>query len=168
MLAHVGAALDRVLLVLPVHDLAQPPHEQAVGVALEQRIPVTAPDALDDVPAGAAEHGFQLLDDLAVAAHRPVEALQVAVDDEDQVVELLARGERDRTERFRLVGLAVAEERPDLAVPHRRQAAIFQVAHEARLVDRHDRSEAHRNGRILPELGHQPGVRVGRQPAALL
>ena len=35
--------------------------------------------------------GFEFLDDLAVAAHRAVEPLQVAVDDEDQVVELLAR-----------------------------------------------------------------------------
>ena len=65
------------------------------------------------VPAGAAEGGFQLLDDLAVAAHRAVEALQVAVDDEDQVVEPLARGQRDGAERLRLVGLAVAEEAPD-------------------------------------------------------
>ena len=46
---------------------------------------------LDDVPAGAAEDRLELLDDLAVAAHRAVEPLQVAVDDEDQVVELLAR-----------------------------------------------------------------------------
>jgi hypothetical protein len=48
------------------------------------------PRSLDDVPAGAAEDAFEFLDDLAVAAHRAVEALQVAVDDEDQVVELLA------------------------------------------------------------------------------
>ena len=58
---------------------------------------------------------LQFLHDLAVAAHRPVEPLQVAVDDEDQVVELLAAGERDRAERFRLVHLAVAAEHPDLA-----------------------------------------------------
>ena len=64
---------------------------------------------------GAAEVGLELLDDLAVAAHRAVEALQVAVDDEDEVVELLAAGERDRAQRLRLVHLAVAEEGPDLA-----------------------------------------------------
>src|SRR6266540_1158029 len=58
----------------------------------EQRVPVAAPDHLDDVPAGAAEGALQLLDDLAVAAHRPVEPLQVAVHDEDEVVELLAAG----------------------------------------------------------------------------
>ena len=42
----------------------------------------------------------------------------------------------------------------------RDDAAIFQVAHEARLVDRVDRSEAHRNGREPPEIGHQPRVRI--------
>ena len=168
VLADVGARLHGVLLVLPVDDLAQAPRQQAVGVLLEQRIPVAAPDALDDVPAGAAEDGLQLLDDLAVAAHRAVEALQVAVDDEDQVVELLAAGQRDGAERLGLVGLAVAEERPHLAVAERRQAAIVQVAHEARLVDRHDGPQAHRDRRVLPEVRHQPGMRVGRQAAARL
>ncbi len=64
----------------------------------------------------AAECGFEFLNDLAVAAHRTVETLQVAVDDENQVVEFLARGEGDRAERFRLIRFAVAEERPDLGV----------------------------------------------------
>ena len=64
----------------------------------QQLVPARAPQDLDDVPAGAAEIAFQLLDDLAVAAHRAVEALQVAVDDEDQVVELLAAGQRDGAE----------------------------------------------------------------------
>ena len=132
----------------------------------EQRIPVAAPDHLDDVPAGAAEDRLELLDDLAVAAHRAVEPLQIAVDDEDQVVELLARRQADGAERFGLVGFAVAEERPDLRRGRLLQAAILQVAVEARLVDRHDRSEAHRDGRELPEVGHQPRVRVRRQPAA--
>ena len=70
--------------------------EHAVDVAGEQLVPLAAPDDLDDVPAGAAEQRLELLDDLAVAAHRAVEALQVAVDDEGQVVEPLARRERQR------------------------------------------------------------------------
>ena len=123
---------------------------------------------LDDVPAGAAERRLELLDDLAVAAHRAVEPLQVAVDDEDQVVELLARRQRDGAERFGLVGLAVAEERPDLGVRLRLQPAILEVAHEARLVDRHDRAEAHRHRRVFPEVGHQPRMRIRRQAAARL
>ena len=62
-------------------------------IAASSAIPIAAPQHLDDVPAGAAEDRFELLDDLAVAADRTVEPLQVAVDDEDQVVELLARRE---------------------------------------------------------------------------
>ena len=73
-----------------------------------------APDHLDHVPARAAEDRLELLDDLAVAAHRTVEALQVAVDDEDQVVELLACRDRQAGHRLGLVHLAVADERPHL------------------------------------------------------
>ena len=134
-------------------------------VAREQRVPAVAPDHLDHVPARAAERALELLDDLAVAAHRAVEALQVAVHHEDQVVELLARGEADRAERLGLVHLAVAHERPDLALVRVDQAAVLEVLHEPRLVDRHDRAEPHRDGRELPEVGHQPRVRIRGEPA---
>ena len=166
VLAHVGARFDGVLLILAVDDLAHALDEQAVAILGEQRIPLAAPEHLDDVPAGAAERRLELLDDLAVAADRAVEPLQVAVDDEDQVVELLAGRQRDRAERLGLVGFAVAEERPDLRVGLRLQAAVLEVADEARLVDRHDRAEAHRHGGVLPEVGHQPRVRIRRQAAA--
>ena len=135
-------------------------------IASQQRVPIRAPDHLDDVPARAPERGLELLDDLAVAADRAVEALEVAVDDEDQVVELFARGERDRAERFGLVGLAVAQKRPHLRPRRGLEAAVLQIAHEARLIDRGDRAEPHRHGRELPEVGHQPRVRVRRQPAS--
>ena len=62
---------------------------------------------------------FQFLDDFSVAAHGPVEALEIAVDDEDQVVELFAGGQRDGPEGFRLVALAVAEEGPNARGSHR-------------------------------------------------
>ncbi len=159
----VVAGHDGVLLELAVHRLVHPLDEEPRVVGLQQRVPVRPPDHLDDVPAGAAEGGLELLDDLAVAAHRPVQALQVAVDDEDQVVEPLARGEGDGAEALRLVGLAVAEEGPDAAVAGVEEAAVLEVAVVARLVDGADRSEAHRDGRELPEVGHQPGVRVGGQ-----
>ena len=76
------------------------------------------------------------------------------------------RGERDRAQRLRLVHLAVAHERPDLAALGRRDAAVLQVAHEARLVDRHDRAEPHGYGRELPEIGHEPRMRIGGEPLA--
>ena len=69
-------------------------------------------------------------------------------------------------ERLGFVGLAVAEERPHLGVRALLETAIFQVAHEARLIDRHDRAETHRDRGELPEVGHQPRMRIGREPAA--
>ena len=113
VLPDVGAAGDRVLLELAVERVVHLLDEDAVDVAGEELVPLAGPDHLDHVPAGAAEHRLELLDDLAVAADRAVEALEVAVDDERQVVEALARGDVERAERLGLVGLAVAEERPD-------------------------------------------------------
>src|SRR5205809_2608453 len=131
MLADVGAALDAVALIFAVDDLGHALDEQAGLVLGEERVPVAAPDDFDDVPAGAAEGGFQLLNDLAVAAHGAVEALQIAVDDEDQIVEPFARAERDGAETFRLVGLAVAEEAPDLFLRRVLEAAMKEIAVEA-------------------------------------
>ena len=166
VLAHVGGVARLEGLVLAVDRLGHAPLEQAVVVGLQQRVPVLAPDHLDHVPAGAAEVRLELLDDLAVAAHRPVEALQVAVDDEDQVVERLAPRERDGAQRLGLVHLAVAHEGPDLAAGGVGHAAPGEVLHEPRLVDRHDRAEPHRDGGELPEVRHQPGVRVRGEAVA--
>jgi hypothetical protein len=90
VLPQIGAVLDDIPLVLAVHDLAHALDEQTLAVAREQVVPLGAPQDFDHVPAGAAEDRLELLNDLAVAAHRPVEPLQIAVDDENQVVELLA------------------------------------------------------------------------------
>ena len=134
-------------------------------VAREQRIPVAAPQQLDHVPAGAGEQSLELLDDRAVAAHRAVEPLQVAVDDEDQVVESFARSDRQARERLGLVHLAVADEGPHLAARAcSASPRCSQVAQEARLVDREQRAESHRARRELPELRHQP--RMGIRAAA--
>ena len=164
VLADVRAGLHRVGLVLPVGGLVHLVDQHPVTVTGQQRVPVPAPDHLDDVPAGSAEVRLELLDDLAVAADGAVEALQVAVDDEGEVVQLLAGGHPDRAEGLHLVHLAVAEERPDVRVGRVGQAAGLQVSVEPRLVDRADRAQPHRHGRELPELRHQPRVRVGGQP----
>src|ERR1019366_213104 len=144
------------------HDTLQ----VAADVTRQQWVPARAPDHLDHVPAGAEKRRLELLDDLAVAAHRTVEALQIAVDDEDQIVELLAHRHGERTHRFRFIHLAIATEGPDLAVRWRHQAAILQIADEAGLVDRHHRSQTHRHRRELPEVRHQPRMRIGRESVA--
>src|SRR5205814_9995072 len=102
----------------------------------------------------------------AVAAHRTIEALQIAIHHEDEVVEPVSCGERQPGERLRLVHLAVADERPDLASRGLQQAAMLEIPHEARLVDRLDRPESHRARGKLPELRHQVWVTVGAQAFA--
>ncbi len=63
--------------------------------------------------------------------------------------------------------LAVAHEGPDLALGGVRDPAALEVLHEAGLVDGHDRAEAHRHRGELPEVGHQPRVRVRREAVAV-
>ena len=168
ILPEVGAALDEILLILPVADLAHAPHQQPVAVGLNQRIPIGAPDDLDDIPARAPENRFQFLDDLSVAAHRAIEPLQVAVHDEDQVIEPFTRGQRNRAQRLRLVHLAVAQEGPYLAPGGLLQPAVLEILDEARVIDRLDGTEPHRDGGELPEILHQPGMGIRRETSARL
>ena len=160
------AGFGLVGLVVPVGGFVHDLHQRPVGVAGEQVIPFPAPDDLDDVPARAAEERLEFLHDLAVAAHRPVQALEVAVDHEVQVVQVLVRGELEQAAGLGLVHFAVAQERPDLLVGGVFQAAVVQVPVGLGLVDRVHRPDAHRHGGEFPELRHQPRVRVGGQGVA--
>src|SRR5450432_338567 len=135
VLPEIGAALNKKFLILPVGDLAQALHQQTVAIVLKQAVPIRAPDDFDDVPSRAAEDGFEFLNNFSVAAHRAVQPLQVTVDDPDQIVELLARSQRDRSQGLWLVHFAVAEESPNLAAGAGFQPAILQILDKARVVD---------------------------------
>ncbi|SHR07885.1 Uncharacterised protein [Mycobacteroides abscessus subsp. abscessus] len=161
VLADVGTVIGLVGLVVAVGGGVHQVHQCAVAVGVQQGIPFAAPHHLDDIPAGAAEEGLQLLDDLAVAAHRAVEALQVAVDDERQVVQALGRGDVCQAARFGLVHFAVAEEGPHPLIGGVLDAAVTKVVVEPRLHDRVHRSQPHGNRWELPEIGHQARMRVG-------
>ena len=89
-LADRGAVAHGEALEVAVERLVHLVEQDAVLVARQQVVPLARPDDLDHVPAGAAEDRLELLDDLSVAANRTVEALQVAVHDEGEVVEALA------------------------------------------------------------------------------
>src|SRR5262249_10498865 len=123
VLANVRTGLDGVLLVLTVVDLVHALHEEPGVVAGQQRVPVVSPDYFDDIPATPAEDRLELLDDFTVAAYWTVQALQVAIDDPDQIVELLARRECQRAQRLGLVHLAIPQKRPDAAAVMVDQAA---------------------------------------------
>ena len=166
MFADVGAVLGRVTLVLAIDRGVHLVEEHAIDIAVEQLIPCRAPDDLDDVPSGPAEHALEFLDDLAVAANRAIEALQVAVDDPVEIAEVGAAGEGDGAEGLGFVAFAVAQERPDLARAGVLEAAIVKVLIEAGVVDRVDRTEPHRHRRVLPEVRHEPRMRVARQAGA--
>ena len=75
--------------------------------------------------------------------------------------------QRNRAQRLGLVHLPVAHERPDLAPRGVEQSPVVQVLHEPGLVDGHDRTEPHRHGGELPEVGHEPRVGVGREAFAV-
>ncbi len=75
-------------------------------------------------------------------------------------------GQADGAAYLGLVGLAVAEEGPDVRPAGVLQLASQQIAVEPGLMDCIDRAEAHGYRRELPEVRHQPRVRVGRQAAA--
>ncbi len=167
LLAGVGAAFGFEILIFAVDGLVHPLDEQAGGVAGEKVVPTAAPHHLDHVPSGAAEVSFELGDDLAVAANRPVQPLQIAVHHKDQVVQLFAGGQRNCAQRFRFVGFAVAQKGPNLSRRYGYDAAVLQVPHEARLIDRIDRAQSHRYGGKLPEVRHQPGMRIGREAGML-
>src|SRR5690606_30328786 len=141
LLLQLGPTEGGVALGLTVDQLLEAAHQRTLVVLGEKLVPGTAPSDLDDVPAGAAEDPLEFLDDLPVPVHRAVEALEVAVDDPDEVVEPRPRRDADGAERLGFVGLAVTQERPHLPVSLGVEAAVLQVAPEARLVDRHDRTE---------------------------
>ncbi len=160
-----GAIIGCEGLELSVHGIGERARQRTSRVAPQESVPVAAPDKLDDVPASAGVQRFQFVDDAAVAAHRAVQPLQVAIDHEHQVVELFARGQCQRGDGFGFVHFAVAEDAPDLAVGAGHERTVLEVAHEARLVDRVDGADAHRTRGELPEVRHQPRMRVRRQAA---
>ena len=152
-------------LVVAILRLVHQCHERAVFIGGKQGIPTAAPHHLDDVPPRTAEDRLKFLNDLAVAANRAVEALQIAVHHEGQVVEVLAAREPQRTGGLRFVHLAVTEERPHTLVGRVLDSTCVQVTVEAGLVDRVQRTEPHRDRRETPEVRHQPRVRVARESA---
>ena len=166
MLTYRIAGRHRVHLVIAVHRLLHALLQDAVFIPGKQRIPAAAPDHLDHMPVRTAEGALQLLNDLAVAPHRAVEPLQVAVDHQHQVVEALAAGNVDGAEHLRLVRFAVANERPDLAAVVRLQAAAFQVFGEPGLVNGAWGRKPHARRWHLPELREPSRVRIARQAAA--
>ena len=143
VLTHVGAVVGLVGLEVPVGGGVHQVHQRGVFVSVQQHVPLAAPDHFDDVPARASEEGLEFLDDLAVTAHRSVEALQVAVHHEGQIVESFVGRDLDLPAALRLVHLSVAEERPHMLIGGVLDTAVMQVVVEPGLEDGVHRAQTH-------------------------
>src|SRR5690625_4424225 len=93
VLADVLARFGAVGLIVTIWRAVHQVDQRVVLVSGQQGVPLAAPDRLNDVPARAAETGFQLLNNLAVTAYRTVQALQVAVDHKGEVVQTGSGGQ---------------------------------------------------------------------------
>ena len=163
VLPNVGATLCLIGLIVAIGRAIHQVPKCALGIGLQERIPLATPDDLDHIPASAAEEAFELLDNLSVSTDWSIQTLQVAVDDEGQVVEIVVSGELQGTTALHLVHFAIAQECPDVLLAGVFDAAVVEVAVELCLVNRVDRSKAHGDGGELPEVRHQPRVGVGGQ-----
>ena len=114
MLADVCARLHGKLLRFAVNHFTEALDEKAVNILREERIPIRSPEDFNAIPAGATERSFEFLNDFSVAADGTIEPLEIAVDHENEIVEFFAGRERDRSQCFRLVRFAVAQETPKL------------------------------------------------------
>ena len=154
-LADGGTVGGHDALLIAIHQTVEAGGQQALRITSEKVVPRTAPEHLDDVPAGTSEAAFQFLDDLGISTDRTVEALQVAVHRHHDVVETFAAGEGELGERLGFIGLAVAHRVPNSGSRRRCETTVLKVAIESSLVDGRHGAKAHADGGELPEVGHQ-------------
>ena len=86
---------------------------------------------------------LEFLDDLSIAAHRAVQALQIAVDDESQIVEVFARCERQATDRLRFIHFPIAKNTPHVPPVGVLETPMIEIAHESGLINGIDWTDAH-------------------------
>ena len=75
-------------MIVTVQALVHPLLQYPFMISGQQRVPTATPDYFEYVPICAAKGAFQLLNDLAVASHRTIQTLQVAVHDQNQIIQL--------------------------------------------------------------------------------
>src|SRR6185295_14741973 len=80
---------------------------------------------------------------------------------------VFARRESERAECLWFVSFAVSNESPDFRFFAGNKSASPQVTVETCLINREQRSKAHRDRWELPEFRHEVGMWIRRQPSAL-
>ena len=95
MLSLHVARKNRIHLIVTIQTFVHTFLQHAIVITGQQCVPATAPDHLKDIPIGPSKGAFEFLNDLAVATHRTVEALQITVNNQYQVVEFFPRCDID-------------------------------------------------------------------------
>src|SRR5213593_3071839 len=134
--ARIAAGLDGIFLIFTVDGFLHALHQQTLIVRCQEGIPIGTPDHFDDVPARATKKRLELLNDLAVAAHRAVEPLQITVNYPNEIIEVFTRRERQCARSLRLIHFAVTGETPYPRLLAGEQAPTLEIANEASLVNR--------------------------------
>ena len=163
MLPHKRPGLGLIRLVIPIRGLVHHLNQGIILIPIQQRIPLPTPHDLDHVPPRTPEERLQLLHDLPITPHRPIQPLQVAVHHKRQVIQPLIRGQLQEPPRLGLIHLPITQKRPHLLITGVLDPPMQQVPVQLRLVNRVRRTQPHRHRRELPELRHTARVRVGRQ-----
>mmetsp|Transcript_10161 Transcript_10161/g.24203 ORF Transcript_10161/g.24203 Transcript_10161/m.24203 type:complete len:425 (+) Transcript_10161:1845-3119(+) len=152
--------LGRQPLGIPIPHGLEDLDELPVVVLIDELGHGAPPHQLDHIVPRPAEQALELLDHLGVASHGAVQALVVAVHDEAQVVQPLPATDCDGAYSLGLIHLSVPNKTPHAAVGSVLQPAHVQVPEVTGLVGGHQRPQPHGHGGVLPEIGHQPRVRV--------
>ena len=97
---------------------------------------MAAPDDFNNVPASPTELTLQLLNNLTVTPDRPIKALKIAVNNEDQVFKFFTPSKTDSAQSLWLITLTVTEEGPDFTAFTRHEPTRREVTHKVRLINR--------------------------------
>src|SRR5262249_23669418 len=91
----------------------------------------------------------------------------IAVDHPYQIVQVFAGGQSQRTKSLGFIGFAVPHKSPDAWLVTIGQSACLEITIKAGLVNRQQGSQSHRDGRKLPKIRHEIGMRVRREAGML-
>ena len=141
-------------MIIAIDALFHALTQDSLVILSQQAVPPAAPDHFDYVPVGTAKAALQLLNDLPIAPHRAIQALQITVNHQYQVVQFFPGGDTNSAENFWFIRLAVANVAPDSATVFLLETTVLQVLGKASLVDCGRGGETHGGIGHLPELRH--------------
>ena len=110
-------------------------NQSAIMILLYELVELATPNQLDHIKASTSKCSFILLEHLGISSHWSIQALVVAIHDEDHVVQPLSPSHRNGRDGLRLIHLTISHKGPNSTLRGVGQAPQVQVAKESSLVD---------------------------------